>query len=213
MDIIGMLIIASITAVGGGTLRDVLMGPRAGAGGGVFWMKTPFYVEICWATAIVTYFLGSRFGFRDDSAVFICAADALGLAAFCVIGAQQAKDRGLAPTLWIVSGLMSATFGGMIRDVICGEQPRIMYPERTVYSLGPALGATAYTVLDRYCCCDDRSLLNSSSVTIISFLVAFFVRVLSFEKLSFNRPWRMPHWNDGGGNRADKGKRDERIMD
>ena len=112
--------------------------------------------------------------------------DALGLGAFCVVGVKAAARRKLAPTLWVVSGLMTATFGGIIRDVICGEQPRIMYPHRTLYALGPALGALTYTVLD-----NAQSLpLTNSSITLISFMVAFVVRVLSF-----NKPWRMPHWN------------------
>jgi len=192
MDIIGMMIIASITAMGGGTLRDGLM-----MGGGeehiLFWMRPPLYLEICLVTALLTFYvwptLETKLGLEGDSAVPICTSDALGLAAFCVVGVEQAAKRGLAPILWIVSGLMTATFGGAIRDVICGEQPRIMYPHRTLYALGPALGAFVYTVLDHLV--KTRSLqLNSSSITMISFLIAFLVRVLSF-----NKPWRMPHWN------------------
>ena len=105
------------------------------------------------------------------------------------MGVQAAARRNLAPTLWLVSGLMTATFGGIIRDVICGEQPRIMYPHRTLYALGPALGALTYAVLDNLA--NTQSLpLTTSSITLISFLVAFIARVLSF-----NKPWRMPHWD------------------
>jgi len=187
MDLIGMMIIACITAVGGGTLRDILM-----IGGGeehvVFWMQTPLYLEISLVTAVMTFYLWpaleGRFGLEADSAVPICTSDALGLAAFCVVGVQAAAKRGLARTLWVVSGLMTATFGGIIRDVLCGDQPRIMYPHRTLYALGPALGALTYAVLDAH------RPLNTSSITLVSFLVAFVVRVLSFSK-----PWRMPHWN------------------
>ena len=114
--------------------------------------------------------------------------DALGLAAFCVVGVQAAAKRGLAPTLWVLSGLMTATFGGIIRDVICQDQPRIMYPHRTLYALGPALGAFTYAVLDNLATAQSLP-LNSSSITMVSFLVAFVVRVISFHK-----PWRMPHW-------------------
>jgi len=192
MDLVGMMIIACITAVGGGTLRDVLM-----MGGGeehvVFWMQTPMYIEISLMTALLTFYfwpkLEAKFGLEADSAIPICTSDALGLAAFCVVGVQAAARRKLAPTLWVVSGLMTATFGGIIRDVICGEQPRIMYPHRTLYSLGPALGALTYAVLDNLANTQSLQLTNSS-ITMISFLVAFVVRVVSF-----NKPWRMPHWN------------------
>ena len=120
---------------------------------------------------------------------FITSKDALGLAAFCIVGVKAAAKRELAPNLWVVSGLMTATFGGIIRDVICGEQPRIMYPHRTLYALGPALGALTYTVLNQLV---DAGLwsLNTSFITLVSFIVAFVVRVLSF-----NKPWRMPHWS------------------
>jgi len=207
MDIIGMMIIASITAVGGGTLRDVLMMGYHASGGYdcdndsssslsssfhpvVFWMRTPLYLEISCITAVLTYHFWPKMSKNcDDSGLFICTSDALGLAAFCVVGAQQATRRGLAPTLCVVSGLMTATGGGIIRDVICGEQPRIMYPHRTLYALGPALGALVYTLLDRSRS-SSQIMLNSSSITVISFLVAFYVRILAF-----NKPWRMPHWN------------------
>lgn len=222
MDLVGMMIIASITAVGGGTLRDVLMMGRESATAVycdnntnfplpspssynpvVFWMKTPLYLELCCVTAVITYYvwpkLSKKFGL-DDSEQFICISDALGLAAFCVVGVQQATKRRLAPILCVVSGLMTSCFGGIIRDVICGEQPRIMYPHRSLYALGPALGACVYTILDRsQSYFSNIRLLNPSSITIISFLVAFCVRILSF-----NKPWRMPHWN------IDNTKREER---
>jgi len=191
MDIIGMMIIASITSMGGGTLRDVLM-VGSDEEHVVFWMKTPLYLEISLITALLTFYvwpkIESKFGLKGDSAVPICTADALGLAAFCIVGVEAAAKKGLAPTLWIVSGLMTATFGGIIRDVICGEQPRIMYPHRTLYALGPALGALTYTVLDHLVKTQSWS-MNPSSITLVSFLVAFVVRVVSF-----NKPWRMPHW-------------------
>lgn len=191
MDLIGMMIIACVTAVGGGTLRDVLM-----MGGGeehvVFWMQTPMYIEISLITALATFYfwpkLEAKFGLEADSAIPICTSDALGLAAFCVVGVQAASKRGLAPTLWVVSGLMTATFGGIIRDVICQDQPRIMYPHRSLYALGPAVGALTYAVLDNLATTQSLQ-LNNSSITMVSFLVAFVVRVMSF-----NKPWRMPHW-------------------
>lgn len=192
MDIIGMMIIASITSMGGGTLRDVLM-VGSHEEHVVFWMKTPLYLEISLLTALLTFYswpvIEKRFGLDADSAAPICTADALGLAAFCIVGVESAAKKNLAPTLWIVSGLMTATFGGIIRDVICGEKPRVMYPHRTLYALGPTLGALTYTILNHLLKTQSWP-LNSSSITLVSFLVAFLVRIASF-----NKPWRMPHWD------------------
>lgn len=181
MDIMGMMIIATITAVGGGTLRDILMDS-----GAVFWMRSPIYLEISCLVALATFLvwptLEKHFGIQD-SAVPICTSDALGLAAFCVLGTRQAMKMNLAPTLWVVSGLMTATFGGIVRDVICRERPRIMYPERTLYATGPLLGSLVYYVLFRC------SRMSTHQVEAISFLVAFFTRILSF-----NSALRLPHW-------------------
>ena len=77
MDIVGMMLIASVTAIGGGTLRDILM-----MGGGeeyvVFWMKKPIYLEISLITALATFYvwpkLKTKFGLEDDSAVIICTS-------------------------------------------------------------------------------------------------------------------------------------------
>jgi uncharacterized membrane protein YeiH len=183
MDITGMMIIATITAVGGGTLRDILMDS-----GTVFWMTTPLYLEISCLVALATFALWPtlehKFGMQDSS-IPICTSDALGLAAFSVLGTRQAANMDLAPALWVVSGLMTATFGGMIRDVICGERPRIMYPDKTLYATGPAVGSLVYTVLYR------NSRLGTQQVAAIAFLATFLVRILSF-----NQPWRMPHWGD-----------------
>jgi uncharacterized membrane protein YeiH len=186
MDILGMTIIACITAMGGGTVRDVLMGNTIN--GGVFWMKTPLYIEICVGVAVSTFLIWPRlekdFGFHD-SAITICTADALGLAAFVVLGTQQAVKKGLAPTLWVASGVVTAVFGGIIRDVICGEPPRVMYPYRSMYGAGPALGSILYTVLSQ------KTRLETDFIAAISFLLTFIVRISSF-----NRKTRLPHWND-----------------
>ena len=80
MDIIGMMIIASITSMGGGTLRDILM-VGSGEEHVVFWMKTPLYLEISLITALLTFCawpkIESKFGFEGDSAVPICTAGTL----------------------------------------------------------------------------------------------------------------------------------------
>jgi uncharacterized membrane protein YeiH len=185
MDLLGMTITACITAVGGGTIRDLLMGT---GGRGVFWMRNPLYIEICVVTTLATYILWPRlekeFGFKDSN-LAICTADAFGLAAFCVLGTQRAVRKNLAPTLWVASGVITSVFGGIIRDVICGEPPRVLYPYQTMYGAGPALGSFIYTLLIQI---PD---IETDLVASIAFLVSFTVRTLAF-----NRSWRLPHWPD-----------------
>ena len=184
MDIIGISIIATITAVGGGTIRDILMGCPAGE---VFWMRETLYLKICLWVALATFTLWPAiekdFGFRD-SALVVNISDAIGLAAFGVIGTQQALKRNLAPIIWPLSGLMTATFGGLLRDIICLEPARVMYPHRTMYGVGPLMGSLVYTLLIK------ETSMPTDYIIVISFLIAFMVRILSF---SF-KSWRLPHW-------------------
>jgi uncharacterized membrane protein YeiH len=181
MDLLGMVIIATITAVGGGTIRDILCGD-----GAVFWMHNVIYFKVCVVVAVTTFIiwptLEKRLGWKD-SALTIQAADALGLAAFAVIGSRKAATLQLAKSMWIVCGVMTATFGGITRDVLCLQCPRVMYPHKTMYATPPLLGSTAYTLL--------QDKIPKQAAACIAFVITFVTRVLSF-----NSPRRLPHWND-----------------
>ena len=122
--------------------------------------------------------------------MIVCLSDALGLAAFGVIGAQKAMERQLVPILWVVAGLMTATFGGIVRDTICGEPPRVMYPHRTMYGTGPFIGSLVYTLLTTTTTM--RGTMDKDTIAAISFLVIFVVRIFSFQYKSL----RLPHWSE-----------------
>ena len=128
--------------------------------------------------------LEKRYGWKD-SALPICLADALGLAAFAVLGTQKGVQMGLHPIMWVVCGLMSACFGGITRDVLCAQPPRVMYHSRSMYAQAPLLGSILYTILTRYCKWIDTQIVAS-----LSFLLAFITRVVFFN----NPSWKMPHW-------------------
>jgi uncharacterized membrane protein YeiH len=183
MDLIGMIIVAAATAVGGGTVRDMLLGS-----GAVFWMRVPIYFEICAVVAVGTYYiwpmLEKHLGL-NDSAKAICTADAFGLGAFAVLGTQKGKDMGLNPVLSVVAGMISSTFGGITRDVFCQQPPRIMYPHRSLYGIHPLIGSIVYSTLTAY-----FGVLQEQAA-VISFLLTFTTRVLSF-----NSPRRLPHWKN-----------------
>ena len=185
MDLLGMLIIATVTSVGGGTVRDLMLNS-----GTVFWMKDPIYLFIGTATTLITFFiwptLEEKFGWQG-SEIPVCTADAVGLAAFAVLGAQTAAgvEAQLHPIMWVVSGLMSACFGGVIRDILCLQRPRIMYPERTMYAPAPLIGSVVFAMLSQYA--DD--IVDPQIIAMISFAVVFFLRVSAF-----NHPMRLPYW-------------------
>ena len=184
MDLLGMIIIATITSVGGGTVRDLLIDS-----GTVFWMRQPLYFEICISIAVLTFLvwptLEHRFGWKDSNKA-ICIADALGLGAFAVLGTQTAADHALKPILWPVIGVMTATFGGVTRDVLCQQKPRIMYPNRTMYGAPPLLGSCVYAMLTTRCG------WGQQTAALTSFLLTCSARMLSFD-----RPVRLPYWKKG----------------
>ena len=112
MDAFGCAAVGTITAVGGGTVRDILLG----RGRRAFWMEEQEYLWIATGTALATFFgweeAKKRFGFADDD-YWIEAGDALGVGAFCVIGAQNGIRAGVPMIAQMLCGVMTATFGGI----------------------------------------------------------------------------------------------------
>jgi len=145
MDIVGFCLIATVTGIGGGTLRDLLLGV-----GAVYWIQEPSYVLLCCAIAAVLFFTASSFESRFRVLLW---ADAVGLAVFCITGAEKALLAGAPATVAVLMGVMTATFGGVIRDVLCAEIPLIL--RREIYATAAAAGAIAFTAGIRSC--DDRS--------------------------------------------------------
>lgn len=182
MDLLGMMVVSTVTSTAGGTIRDVILGFTP-----VFWIQRPIYLLICLVVTIATYVLWpkleSRYGWKD-SAKIVCIADALGLGAFAVLGTQKAAQvSGLDPCVWIVSGLMSATFGGIARDVLCQEPPRALYSQRTMYAIHPLLGSAVYAGLI------SKLHVQKDKAAIMSFVLISSTRILSFKS-----PLRLPHW-------------------
>ena len=137
MDILGFILVAAVTGVGGGTLRDLLLGVTP-----VFWIAEPFNIYLCIFAASVTYFAVNLFRQRD---AWILWMDAIGLSVFAIMGAQAALIYGAPPFIAVVMGVMTATFGGIMRDVLCAEVLTLMRPE--IYITCALLGAFVYVLL------------------------------------------------------------------
>lgn len=133
MDIFGFVMLGTITGVGGGSLRDVLLGAP------VFWISTPSYVVTCIGASAATFFLAHLAQSRFRVILWL---DAIGLSLFAVLGAQKSLDLGAAPIIAVVMGLMSATFGGIIRDVVSGEVPLLL--RREIYVTAALVGAVVF---------------------------------------------------------------------
>lgn len=134
-DIVTFGFFAAVTGVGGGTLRDLLIGAP------VVWVLQPAYLAICLAAAAAVWVFGAgRFRLR-----LLIWLDALGMAAYAVAGAAKAGALGVAPLPAIVMGVLTATFGGIIRDVLA-EEPSVLL-RREVYVTAALIGASAYVAL------------------------------------------------------------------
>lgn len=134
-DIVTFAFFAAITGVGGGTLRDLLIDAP------VFWVMRPGYLIVSLAVAIGVWVVGER-TWRMGALLWL---DALGLAAYAVVGAAKALSLGVHPVTATVMGVLTAAFGGIIRDVLAGE-PSVLL-RREIYITAALLGATVFVAL------------------------------------------------------------------
>jgi uncharacterized membrane protein YeiH len=139
MDIVGFALLGIVTGVGGGTLRDLLLGATP-----VFWVREPSSVLVCAAVACVTFFTAHIPQSRYSLVLWL---DALGLAVFTVTGAETALAAGASLPVACFMGVVTATFGGVIRDILGGESPIILRHE--IYVTAALLGAVVLVVLQR----------------------------------------------------------------
>ena len=138
MDLFGFVLLGTITGVGGGTTRDVILDRP------VFWLSNPMELLLCVAAAIAVYF--ALFIYRElAEGRLLIWADALGLGAFCIHGTQIAIANGAHPASAVFIGVLSAVGGGLIRDVIAGERPFIVSGE--LYASAALGGAAVYLLL------------------------------------------------------------------
>lgn len=125
-----MAFFALVTGVGGGTVRDLLIDAP------VFWMTDPWVAVICLATALFAWFIPTRLW----EGKLLDYADALGLAAYAVLGSAKALAYGIPPVPAALMGIITGCVGGVIRDVVAGRPSIIMQPE--LYVTAAALTAT-----------------------------------------------------------------------
>lgn len=139
MDLLGVLVAAGVTAVGGGTLRDLLLGHLP-----VFWVRNPIYLYVIVATALATV-LYTRYFRLPRYALLL--ADAFGLAFFAISGAQLAEQAGVSGVVVVLLGTMTGVAGGMIRDILAAKVPLIL--RKDIYATAAIAGCALYLLLSR----------------------------------------------------------------
>lgn len=158
MDVLGFVLIGTITGIGGGTTRDIIMNRT------VWWTKDPTELLLCMAVALVTFFF-----IKTDisNRKWMIWSDAIGLACFSVVGCHTALAFGVSFPVAVFLGMITATGGGVIRDVLTQTQPMILCGE--VYATAALVGSLGYALLS-------RTGLPEGLAELFAFLAAFALR-------------------------------------
>ncbi len=159
MDIFGFILLGVVTGIGRGTLRDLLLGLTP-----VFWIREPAYLIVCVAAAAAVFFLAHLAHSRHRILLWL---DAAGLALFAVVGAEIALRAGTSPVVAIAMGVITATFGGIVRDILGAEIPVVL--AREIYVTAALIGALVFVGLIRLGMLRDEAL-------IVAFFLAFGIR-------------------------------------
>jgi uncharacterized membrane protein YeiH len=162
LDPFGVFIIAFVTAVGGGTLRDVLIGQTP-----VGWMLHLEYVYVIGIGYSVAIFFGKKL---EKLRISLLLFDTIGLGVFTLIGLEKGINIGLHPFICIALGTMTACFGGVIRDILCTEIPVIFRKE--IYATICILGGVVFFILK-------KMNLESDILYLITSLVIIAVRLMA----------------------------------
>jgi uncharacterized membrane protein YeiH len=162
MDPFGVFIIAFVTAVGGGTLRDIMIGRTP-----VGWMLDLKYVYVIIIGFILAIIFRKKFD-RLRTSLFLF--DTIGLGVFTLIGLEKGMNIGLHPVICVALGTMTACFGGVIRDILCTEIPVIF--RREIYATICILGGIVFFILRKFNLENDVLYLTTSLVIISVRLMA-----------------------------------------
>lgn len=156
LDLFGVVMIAFVTAVGGGMLRDVLINAHP-----VNWIADLNYIRTIMAGVLITYLFKSKIAyFRKTMFLF----DTLGISVFTLLGLQKGLDFNLHPFVGLVMGVLSAVMGGVIRDVLTNELPLIFQKE--IYAFACFSGGLVYLMLGFFSVQPDIQFIVSALVII-----------------------------------------------
>jgi uncharacterized membrane protein YeiH len=162
LDLFGVFIIAFVTALGGGTLRDVLIGRTP-----VGWMLDLQYVYLIVIGFVVAIVFRKKL---DKLRVSMFLFDTIGLGIFTLIGLEKGIEKGLHPIVCVALGAMTATFGGVIRDILCNEIPVVF--RREIYATVCILGGVLFFVLQNCNVSNDFIYLTTTVFMIVLRLLA-----------------------------------------
>lgn len=141
LDLFGVLVLAVVTAFGGGTVRDLLVGDVP-----VAWLRSPYLLYTALATGLAAFFVCRVW---QPPSVLLLIADACGLALFTVLGARKGLNLDFSASVAVVLGIITGVAGGIVRDTMLGQVPVVFRRNTYLYATAAACGAGVYAALLR----------------------------------------------------------------
>lgn len=178
LDPFGIVIIAFVTAVGGGTLRDLLIDAE------ITWMRDMTYVYVIFGAVVLAIIFRKKLQYVRRSLFLF---DTIGIALYTIVGVEKGIAADFPPIICVALGTISACFGGVIRDILCAEIPIIF--RKNIYATACIIGGFAYFLLEKTPLTDDFVVVIAGSLVIL-------IRVLA---VIFN--WSLPSFYPEGDNK------------
>lgn len=169
-DLFGVFILGFVTAVGGGTLRDILIGSTP-----VGWMRNEIYIYII-LSAVPLCYIAKKPISRLKKGLFLF--DTIGIGLFTILGLQKTLAIGLSPLIAVMMGVVSAVFGGVIRDILAHRPPLIFREE--IYAFACLAGANLFLLAQLF--------MSTNLAMIISIIAVIVIRILAIK-----RGWSVPY--------------------
>ncbi|WP_299352575.1 trimeric intracellular cation channel family protein [uncultured Shimia sp.] len=163
LDLFGATVLGVVTAVGGGTLRDLLIGRTP-----VFWIDDTTYLMVAVPVAALSYYLARAMPSGNGQRLrLLMYLDAIGLSLFTLTGVHVAIEAGVSPVIAVVIGCVTGTAGGMIRDLLCNITPSVLRED--LYATLSLAGGAAYLVLVQW--------LGDPIATLVTFALILLARI------------------------------------
>lgn len=175
LDAVGVCMVSGVTAFGGGTLRDLLLDRRP-----FFWVEQHYWLWMLLALSVfgIAFLRGRHIGWTERA---IQIPDALGLALFSILGTRLAAETGQPAIVAILMGVITAIFGGVLRDVVCNDIPKA-FSDHKPYTIFAFAGSGLYLCLDA-----------AGLAPILSFSICFAL-IAALRVLAIHFDWELPAW-------------------
>lgn len=169
VDLFGVVVLALVTAFGGGTVRDLLLGSKP-----VFWMESPEFLVNAFLAALVTFFVVR---YRELPGTVLLVGDAFALALFTMVGSRKAISFDAMPHVAVIMGVITGVVGGMLRDVLLGQIPLVFRKEIYLYATAALCGALLFMVLVQVSVDPKLAMILGAAFTFVLRLVGIRLRI------------------------------------